>query len=274
VTTQASPAAGEGLPRLSAHALEQLERCPRKFALRYKARRFWPATAPAAREASTEAQALGVTLHRLVQRHALGLPVAATLAEAAQELPALTACWQAFAASPHATPPAAAEVWTEQTLHLRLPTAAGPLPLEVRFDRLVRQGDSWTILDWKTGRVGAHLATTWQTRLYPFVLAEAGAALAGSDAPAPERIALTYWEVAAGQGLTLRHNQVRHAATRDALEAIAARVAAPFDEAAPDDPAYPRDPSHCPHCPYDSLCNGRPLPAPTPPPPARPRLEP
>jgi hypothetical protein len=270
----ADPAAG-ALPRLSAHALEQLERCPRKFALMYKARRFWPAPPPAAVDASgQEARALGVALHRLVQRHTLGLPVAPALAEASAELPTLALLWEAFAGSRHARTQPDARVWTEQTLHLQLPTEAGPLPLEVRYDRLVLQGDGWTILDWKTGRVGAGLGTTWQTRLYPFVLAEAGHALAGRKAPEPDHVILTYWEVATGKGLTLQHDTRRHEATRGALEALAARVAVPFDEAAADDPAYPREPAHCSRCPFDSLCNGRPLPAPATPPPARPRLVP
>ncbi|MEB3329981.1 MAG: PD-(D/E)XK nuclease family protein [Candidatus Sericytochromatia bacterium] len=269
------PAEADALPRLSAHALEQLGRCPRKFALLYKARRFWPAAAPTAAEApGLDARALGVALHTLVQRQALGLPLAASLAEAAEALPALPPLWEAFTASPHAQPDPEARTWTEQPLHLCLPTPAGPLPLEVRYDRLVLRDDGWTILDWKTGHVGARLAGTWQTRLYPFVLAEAGQALTGAPPPPPDRIRLTYWEVATGQGLTLRHDEAQHDATRAALEAVAARVALPFDEAAPDDPAYPREPAHCGQCPFDSLCNGQPLPAPARPPQARPRLTP
>jgi hypothetical protein len=256
--------------------LEQLGRCPRRFALTYKARRFWPAASPAAAEQAPgqDARALGVALHRLVQRQALGLSVAASLADAAAELPTLPKLWAAYAASPHADPAPGAQVWTEQTLHLRLPTAAGPLPLEVRYDRLVKQGDDWTILDWKTGRVGAGLTGAWQTQLYPFVLAEAGHALAGEAPPGVTAIRLTYWEVATGKSLTVRHDAARHEATRAALETIAARVAVPFDEAAPDDPAYPRVPAQCGECPFDSLCNGRPLPAPARPEQARPRLTP
>lgn len=244
------------LPRVSAHALAEYERCPRKFALRFKVGRHWPAPDPADAPKSAAALALGQAFHHLVQAHALGLNVTPVLAAHATDMPTLSGFWQTFVDSSHAAAVPDVSHYTEQTLHFTL----APLPFTVRYDRVERQGDRWTIVDWKTGKVTAkHHQDSWQTRLYLFALAEAGQVLNQGQPIDPAAIRLVYWEAASGKELVVPHDADRQKAWRADLTAIASQLAAPFDEEAPEaDTAFPRRPAHCPECSFDALCNRQP----------------
>lgn len=242
-------------PRLSAHSLTQHQLCARKFALAYKAGRFWPAADrhPAPPDGVDPLQ-LGSAFHQLVQWHHLGLPLDDCLSAWGEALPPLPGLWKAFLASPHASPSPDARIFTEQSLSFFL---AG-VPFSARFDRLVREGDQWTILDWKTGHLTEKkLEGSWQTRLYPFALVEAGRVLNGGEAIAPEQVHMTYWEVAKGRPVTFTHTRERHEATRAELERLAAAVMRDFDPAAADDPRFPRNRKHCSVCAYEALCHPR-----------------
>lgn len=250
-------------PRLSAHALGILESgCPREFALRYKAVRYWPAAdGPAARARETEGAApdpadarLGTAFHLLAQQHSLGLDVTPFVAALAGELPKLPGVWARFRDSEHATPGAGATVWTEQALHFEV---AG-VPVMVRFDRVVREGDRWTVLDWKTGRPQAkRLQTGWQARLYPYALVVAGRALPGGGTVRPSDVRVVFWEVERGTAIDVPYDEARHAEVHRALLEMAARASAPFHPELDDDPAFPRKPRRCPTCSYHDHCNRR-----------------
>ncbi|HEY9639271.1 MAG TPA: PD-(D/E)XK nuclease family protein [Coleofasciculaceae cyanobacterium] len=70
----------------------------------------------------------------------------------------------------------------------------------VIYDLLILDEQQAQILDWKTyprPQKSDGLAHNWQTRLYPFVLAETSHYL-------PEQISMTYWFVQAKQGQTLK----------------------------------------------------------------------
>ena len=238
-------------PRLSAHALGILESgCEREFALRYKSGHFWPAAA-----ALEPADAyLGTAFHLLVQQHGLGLDVSPVIAALAEALPKLPGVWARFLATPHAAPAPGATVWTEQALHFEV---AG-VPVMVRYDRVVRAGDRWTIYDWKTGRPQAkRLQDGWQARLYPYALVAASQALPGGGAVRPADVRLVFWEVERGAAIEVPYDDARHAEVHEALVAMAGRALRPFDAARDDDPAFPRKPSRCARCSYHDHCNRR-----------------
>lgn len=240
------------LPRLSAQSLRVLDQCPRKFALRYRLNRYWPAVDPGTLDASRSRKTwIGDGFHRLVEAKQLGLDCQRMLEGLEADLPGLSELWDRFQASEHGAIPPGVEAWTEQTLHFTL----GGAPFMVRYDRLVKEGDRWTILDWKTGEVkAASLRTEWQTKLYLFALVEAGSAL-GKGTISPEQVSLVYWEVGKGIGHVIAYDAATHEALRRELTAKAREALRPFDPELPDDPAYPRRPGHCPHCVFDSLCN-------------------
>ena len=129
------------------------------------------------------------------------------------------------------------------------------VPVNVRYDRLVKHGDAWTILDWKTGRVRAdRFGSDWQTRLYRLALVEAGAAL-GEGPVLPEAVTLVYWEVSTGTALSFGYDADSWRKDRAALSERVAAAQQPFDPHLPDDPHYPRRHHHCGRCLYDTLCN-------------------
>lgn len=260
------------LPRLSAKSLQVMDDCPRLFALRYRLNRYWPAVDPGIVEAS-QARRLGIgrAFHALVETQQLGLDVVDMAAAMEAETPTVQTLWEHFLAAGHDRLPEGATVWTEQALHFQVHGA----PFMVRFDRLVRHGSRWTILDWKTGVVKPHeLQETWQTRLYLYALVEAGQVL-GHGVVDPGQVQLVYWEVGKQQGHRIAHDRGRHEALRTLFAAKAKEALTPFDPVVTDDPHYPRRPGHCPRCVYDSLCNAPALPpAPAAPPLPRFSLEP
>ena len=242
------------MPRLSVHALRTWDTCPRQFALRYRLNRYWPAPEGRAQDAEGERRKrLGEAFHRLVEYRMRGLDPARSLAAWLPDLPELEAMWRTFEASPETRIPPGAHVWTEQALHA---TVAG-VPVMARYDRIVQVGDRWSILDWKTGHLShARLHDDWQTRLYPYLLVEAGAAL-GRGPIAPHQVEMVYVQVKGHDLWTLDHSSARHEATRLELERRAAAAMAPFDPLLDDDPAFPRQPTACANCVYDTLCNPR-----------------
>lgn len=250
-------------PRLSAHALGILDGgCPREFALRYKASRYWPAAdGPAARAAEAQdagpddADAdLGTAFHLLAQQHSLGLDVAPIVDALAAVLPKLPGVWSRFLETVHATPPAGSRVWTEQALHFQV----DGVPVMVRYDRVVREGDRYTILDWKTGRPQAkRLQEGWQARLYPYALVAAGHALPDGGPVRPSDVRVVFWEVERGTAIEVPYDEARHAEVHEALRTMAARATAPFRPELEDDPGFPRKPRRCPRCSYHDFCNRR-----------------
>ncbi|MGJ3254475.1 MAG: PD-(D/E)XK nuclease family protein [Elainellaceae cyanobacterium] len=77
--------------------------------------------------------------------------------------------------------------------------------LTVIYDLVVLDDQQAQIVDWKTypkPQNRHHLEQSWQTKLYPFVLAE-------TSNYAPAQISMTYWFVQAGQDPTPRPQQLR-----------------------------------------------------------------
>lgn len=247
------------LPRLSAHALKQLDDCPRKFALRYKVGRYWPAAEPITRKTDTDPLALGSAFHQLAHQQVLGLDVEASLAAYSDTLPELPTLWGSYVASPYIEPPVGGRVWTEQVLHFTLEGVA----FEVRYDRLLEENGQWTIMDWKTGKVDpVKLSDDWQTKLYLFALVEAGAVLNGGEPIAPESIRIVYWEVATGTNSPVHYDSAKHESTRRSLTKKAKSILPRFDEHGTDCQHFARKASHCVRCHFGSLCNQDELPTP------------
>lgn len=245
--------AHEPVPPLSATSLRDWARCERRYAFSRLERRSWPAPRPTAADLE-----LGSRFHQLAHWHAQGDDPRPLLAGE----PRLNAWYQRYRASAYSR--RGPGVWSEQAL--AMPFQDGRLM--ATFDRVLREGDFWTIVDWKTGKVPKdpnRLAQDWQTRLYPFLLAEAAAALpeGPEGAIVPERVAMVYVYVETGAVFNFAHDAESHQATRRALEETldairrrrGARDWAPTGKAA----------GACRTCPYEGLCfMARPLSAPAP----------
>ena len=229
--------------RLSAHNLREFDRCPRAFALRYKANRFWPAHDPV----PSKKMELGQAFHKAVHQKFLGLD------PLIENIPGLEELWQKYNLSAYSRSEENQKSWSEQNLHVTL----DGVDFLARYDRLVRLEENWTILDWKTGKVDApKLAGDWQTKMYPFILAEAGSVLNEGKRIEPSRIRMIYWEGMTGTPFDrFPYDEGKHEILRAEFKEKVRQVSKPFDEENLDDPNFPRKKAHCKDCGFNSLCN-------------------
>jgi hypothetical protein len=203
--------------RLSQGQLNLLEACPRKFQHIYLEQLGSPATPE-----QQAHQAWGSRFHLLMQQRELGLPIDSLMAEDRQMQRCVSSL---LAAVPEIVAPVADDSSWRQSEHRRTCSVQG-YPITVIYDLLMLEADQARILDWKTYPRPPQqrwLARNWQTRLYPFVLAETSQYL-------PEQISLTYWFVQdqaeaqfdssqslLPQSLTFAYNATLHEQTRQEL---------------------------------------------------------
>lgn len=173
----------------SQSCLQDFLDCPRRFWLRYIEQRAWPAelTQPAI-EQEQHMQA-GQAFHSLVQQHLAGIsPERLSKYVRGEEL---QRWWVNYL---KAIP---GELPGEHFVEFSLAAPLGNYRLVARYDLIVVSPDRCaTILDWKTGRrkpPRERLAHHTQTRVYPYILARAGARLAGGNSILPEQIHFVYW---------------------------------------------------------------------------------
>jgi hypothetical protein len=251
------PLSGQDLPRISAYALGVYKDCPRKYALRYRQNRYWPAPEGKGEDQDSRKRLeRGQRFHTLVQAHQEGLPVASTLTAMAAADEAIAPLWEAFLAHPDSRPEG--EVWSEVSLHFFVKD----VPVMARFDRIVRCAGRWIILDWKTGGSLESLSESWQTKLYPFALAHAGHVLNEGDTIPPEAITLRYWVWKGSQveTHTWDYTPERYAEDLTAFEKQAEIVSAPLNHA--NFPGHGPGSRACSRCQFLTLCHPVPLPEP------------
>jgi hypothetical protein len=206
------------LLRLSQGHLNLLSTCPRKFQHVVLEQLSSP-NPPEAQEKLHQ----GSRFHLLLQQWQLNLPVESLV----QEDPQLNGWFQGFLqAAPeilalHTDRLAEEQNLLCQTEHQRTLEFQGYL-LTVVYDLLMANPGQARILDWKTYPRPANmqwLKQNWQTRLYPFVLAE-------TSAYAPEQISMVYWffqsqrHDRSPQSLTLQYDRTQHEQTRHDLTQI------------------------------------------------------
>lgn len=273
--------------RLSQAQLNLLERCPRKFQYMYLDQRVAPASPQ-----EIERQQWGSQFHLTMQQRELGvlkqlepesrLSLSNDFQRAAQAL--IAALPDVFDGT------RASDRHSEHRRSLRFDDYL----LTAVYDLVVLSDHQAQIFDWKTYRKPQNrggLAKSWQTRLYPFVLAE-------TTDYAPEAISMTYWfisprqlqqasasheadpnesqnyadccnahqatrpEAATFAYSTQQHNTIRHqlhdllATLTQHLEAAdrqSASAAAPYLF-----PQIPEQGEVCPSCPYALRCGRSP----------------
>ena len=178
--------------QFSQSSLQDFEICSRRFELRYLWQLRWPAIEAEPVQEAERLRQLGVDFHRLVHQHLVGVDEAAlttTLAEAASDL---QSWWQNYLAH-------RPEMLATATLYpeLTLSTPLAGYRLLARFDLLaVQPGGTFWLIDWKTTDRKPdrrQLERRLQSRIYPYVLAAAGAAFNSGTAIDPTQIKMMYW---------------------------------------------------------------------------------
>jgi hypothetical protein len=200
--------------RLSQSQLNMLETCPRKFQYTYLEHLSSPVSPD-----QREKMAWGSRFHLLMQQRELGLPVDRLLEADVQ----MQRCYIGLLeTAPDLFKPDSPENPQFRVAeHRRIMNFQGYL-FTVIYDLIIADDSHAQILDWKTYPLPTKPRTiedNWQTRLYPFVLAET------SDY-APEDITVTYWFVQSAEtgdrlskceSLPFRYNRAKHQETAQHL---------------------------------------------------------
>lgn len=238
--------------QFSQASLQDFVECRRRFQLRYLLQLQWPALEVEPAEEHEQHMQDGEAFHRLIHQHRLGIPVEQLRPGGRGEVasPSVSDWFAAYLAAP---PPDLPPV---QYPELSLSVPLGEHRLVANFDLVaVDPGRRAVIVDWKTARrrsTASFLAARLQTRVYRYVLAQAGAHLNDGAPVAPEQIRMVYWFANdAEHPETLLYDASQQGADGRYLAGLAAGIAASGD----DDFPKTDDLRRCRFCPYRSLCN-------------------
>jgi hypothetical protein len=233
------------LLQLSQSALALLEQCPRKFQHRYldQLAEFVPSE-------QRDRMEWGNQFHQLMQQRELGLPITSTAEER------LLQCVDALVNTvPEVFDPSQ---WRDRLSEHRRLLRLGDIVLTAVYDLLLLGDRHAHIIDWKTYPRPPRsdwLRQHWQTRLYPYVLAET------SDY-APEQIAMTYWfvqpqsESSRPESMTFPYSVEQHQHTHATLSQRFAQLNAWLMNyhAGTSLPMQPQTDKDCQHCPFAVRC--------------------
>ncbi|MEA3326085.1 MAG: PD-(D/E)XK nuclease family protein [Chloroflexota bacterium] len=165
--------------------------CPYRFYLRYILRTKWPALlVDSAIDFELRAQA-GARFHRMVQQYLLGVPEALIqdLAEA-DPVPEIAVWWDNFCSFIPAV------LSGRQLVETVLSTELAECRLVAKYDLILIQDQNRVVIfDWKTSK--KKIRKDWlikkiQTRLYRFILTQAGSILKTPKIE-PAQVTMNYW---------------------------------------------------------------------------------
>ncbi len=235
------------LLRLSQTQLNLLSECPRKFQHTYLEQ-----LAIASDPDYQEKRRLGEQFHQLMQQYYLGLSVAPLLAAD----PGLSDRFAAFIQSEPALLPTTANTVCQSECSRSL-ELEGYL-LTVVYDLLVCGPEQAQILDWKTYAKPQQpqlLQQSWQSRLYPFVLAE-------TSSYQPEQLSMTYWFFQATadgelQKLHIPYTKALHDQTQAELQRLLPQLTVWLTQynQGVDLPQVPLGSRHCATCSFAIRCD-------------------
>jgi len=243
--------------QFSQSSLQDYVDCPRRFQLRYVLNQPWPAVESeplADRERLVE---LGRRFHQMAQRHTVGLTIE-QIALSAQDSD-LARWWRNYCNVPPQDLPSAlrrAEVTLGAPLTVPGGSGGGPIGrIAAKYDLLALDpGRRAVIVDWKTERkrpTRKQLAERMQTRVYRYVLVEAGAALNGGRPIEPEQVTLIYWFAEfPAEPEVLPYDAAQHAEDAAFLGSLVNEIAARSETVWP----LTDDVRRCRFCVYRSLC--------------------
>jgi CRISPR/Cas system-associated exonuclease Cas4 (RecB family) len=173
----------------SQSSLQDYNDCARRFELRYLERLAWPAIETEPTLENERRQQAGQLFHRMAQQALVGIPL--DKLDKLASSPELAKWWQNFSAD-YPKIARAEKLYPEITLSAPL----GGHRLTAKFDLVAVMDGKATIYDWKTYHKrprNEFLAVRWQTRVYRWLLAEAGKHFNNGQGFAPEQIEMVYW---------------------------------------------------------------------------------
>jgi CRISPR/Cas system-associated exonuclease Cas4 (RecB family) len=241
--------------QFSQASLQDYVDCRRRFRLRHLLELAWPAIQAEPAEEQEVHGRQGELFHRLVQQHQRGIPPEclasiALAADAAQGDSRLSLWWDNYlrAAPPDLPPHRHAEVT------LSVPVAGQRLV--AKYDLIATDpGRRAVIVDWKTSRSRPGrpwLAARLQTRVYRYVLVEAGTALNGGRSWPPDQVEMIYWFANDSERPErMAYSEREYGADGEYLAALISEIVQAREEDFP----LTEDSRRCRLCAYRSLCD-------------------
>jgi CRISPR/Cas system-associated exonuclease Cas4 (RecB family) len=233
--------------QFSQSSLQDYVACPRRFELRYIEKRRWPALQSEPVLDQERHMQQGQRFHQLVHQYILGIPVDED--QFAVEDSTLLMWWGNFKqASPLSTLPVRRYPEHILTAHL-----AG-FRIMAKYDLLAVQPENcMVIVDWKTGYTPkrGRLKSRIQSRLYPYLLVEAGTYLNAGISIHPEQVQMIYWFASSPEdSVMIEYNQKMYQDDRaflaELITEITTRPSGQF--------LLAEDERTCAFCIYRSLC--------------------
>jgi CRISPR/Cas system-associated exonuclease Cas4 (RecB family) len=235
--------------RFSQNNLQDYIDCPRRFELRHILRQEWPALLSEPVIEQEQRMESGRQFHLMVQQLVTGLRP-----DQLQENTALTDVtrwWDNFTQSAPLD-----DLPARRCAEYTLSAPLSGFRLTAQLDLLaIEPGEKAVIVDWKTsarkpGRIA--LKNRLQTRVYPFLLVEAGAHLNGNQPLLPDQIEMIYWFAEDPTkperfGYTLKQWTEDRAYLAALIQEISLREKDHF--------TLTPDVKKCLYCNYRSLCN-------------------
>lgn len=236
--------------QFSQNNLGDFESCPRRFQLRHLLRLAWPAIKTEPVLEQEKALQRGQQFHQLAQQFFIGIP-ADTLAGQIIDSE-LEFWWQDFLQNPPLN--FAGKCLPEYSLT----TPLNDYRLIAKYDLLLARPDgSFVILDWKTNRkkpARPILENHIQTRLYRYLLVQAGAHHSPQGQVQPEQVEMVYWFTAdPSQPEVFSYDAAQYHADQQWIRAQVDAVVQMANSGQP----FPLtvDEHPCATCNYRSLCN-------------------
>ncbi len=235
--------------RFSQANLSDFTQCRRRFQLRHLQKVNWPALETEPALENERRMQRGARFHRMVRQHLLGIPAEALSPLTASD-PDLAGWWENYLANA----PAGIEgpFYPEQGLTGEV----DGYRLAARYDLLVVQPEGGAvIIDWKTNQ--KHPKREWlrdnlQTRVYPYLLVQAGAHLNEEQAFSPEQVEMVYWFAGfPDQPHRFPYSQAQYEEDGDYLAALVRQIAGLEADAF----LLTEEVKRCQFCVYRSLCD-------------------
>jgi hypothetical protein len=242
--------------QFSQRNLQDYVDCRRRFQLRYLDHLAWPAVEAEPLIEQEQRLQAGAAFHRLVQRYLIGVPAERLTAMVESGSPnesELKRWWQNYLK--HAGVAPAENTLVEKVLSAQI----GNYRFLAKYDLIrwdVDHSDTRvSIFDWKTSQQRPPrewLVERLQSRIYPYLLVQAGSPITGVGKLSPEQVEMLYWFAEYPQEPhCFAYSSEQYQLDYDYLTGLVAEI----ENLAEGDFHLTSDESKCKYCTYRSLCD-------------------
>jgi len=242
--------------QFSQRSLQDYVDCPRRFQLRYLDLLAWPAVESEPLSEHEGRMQAGAAFHRLVQRYLVGIPaerLSAMLASGSASASDLQRWWENYLRFSNVNPV------QEQLVETTLSAPIHSYRLLAKYDLIqwekTPEGSRVTIYDWKTTQhkpPRQWLEGRLQTRVYPYLLVQAGNSILDGEQIQPEQIEMVYWFAEQPREPQIfTYTPEQYQADHDYLLGLVTEI----ETLTENDFHLTDDESKCKFCTYRSLCD-------------------